>query len=805
MERLFTFLLSEQHAMSHLTVTVFAFLCGTFAIRFLASARFRLKTQIILFGIAITIAGLTSFFDTLWSSYPYLSWHIPEPTTAIAAVVMFAMACVSAYFYLCPKRTIKTVILAGCALAFGLSFSAFTILVSIVKPFVLAYDLSAVLSVMVLGSTLCGFAFWELGSPAASRPRFFASILLALTLTVLPLGSMGSVLPFGEWMTVIQTPDSASFSPIGVIALSEFIAIIFLVGIASFLDVRVAVAQQREGERIRHLADGTFEGLLICRGTEIIDANQRIQEMTGLDLTTLRHRDMPDLFVTPPSQQMLSGGGSAALFAPEQLELIGPGKRRIPVEVLTREMAYVDGQPAAVLAVRDITERKAAEEHIRYLALHDSLTSLPNRRGLEMVLSQVIETSRQSGVQSAILGLDLDGFKAVNDTLGHHAGDILLKEVAARFQKQLRDSDYLARLGGDEFIIILRTIRTKDDALQLAKRLLACLWQPFKLSGHDAYVGVSIGVAISPRDGDSAQMLLKCADIAMYQAKLHGKGQVCEFAAGMDADLRERHDLELDLRGALSRGELTIYYQPLFSSAGKITAFEALARWPHPERGMIPPDRFIPLAEETGLIVPLGEWVLRKACTVAATWSSDISIAVNLSPTQFQRIDLVEMVSSVLKETGLEPCRLELEVTESLLMEDMEKALALVTDLRKRGVRVALDDFGTGYSSLAYLHNFPFDKVKVDRTFINKITNDPNAWTIVESIIVMSHKLKLRVTAEGIETGAQLSLLQGHGCDEMQGFLLGRPMPETDASRMAENESKTARKDHITVVQDINA
>ncbi|NHO31942.1 EAL domain-containing protein [Acetobacter fallax] len=797
MERLFTFLLSEQHAVSHFTVTALAFLCGTLAIQCLAATRFKTNIQIVLFGIAITTGNLVSFFDTLWSSYPYLLWHIPLVTTAIAAIVVFIAACISAYFYLCPRRTIKTVILAGCVLAFGLSFSAFTILVSIVKPFVLAYDLSAVLSIMVLGSTLCGFAFWELGSLAAIRPRLFASILLALTLTVLPLGSMGSVLPFGEWMTVIQTPDSASFSPIGVIALSEFIAIIFLVGIASLLDIRVAVAQQKEGDRIRHLADGTFEGLLICRGSEIIDANQRIQEMTGLDLTTLKHRAMPDLFVSPPSERTLSGreAGSSDIFAPEQLELVGPGMRRIPVEVLSRDMPYVDGQSAAVLAVRDITERKAAEEHIRYLALHDSLTSLPNRRGLEMVLAQIVENSRQTGSESAVLGLDLDGFKAVNDTLGHYAGDLLLKEVAARFQKQLRDSDYLARLGGDEFVIILRNISSKDDAVKLAKRLISCLWQPFKLSGHDAYVGVSIGIAVSPRDGDTAQMLLKSSDIAMYQAKLHGKGQVCEFAAGMDADLRERHDLELDLRRALSRGELKIHYQPLFDSSGKLTAFEALARWPHPERGMIPPDRFIPLAEETGLIVPLGEWVLRTACKVASTWRSDISIAVNLSPTQFQRVDLVETVSAVLKETGLEPWRLELEVTESLLMEDTAKALALVTSLRERGVRVALDDFGTGYSSLAYLHNFPFDKVKVDRTFINKITNDPNAWTIVESIIVMSHKLKLRVTAEGIETGAQLSLLKGHGCDEMQGFLLGRPMPETEASLLA-GEKQTGRKMH---------
>lgn len=784
MERLFTFLLSEQHVRSHMTVILQAFLFAALAIFFLSRKTWPSVVRILLFSLVISVADLAIFFDTFWSTYPNLLWNFPHPATEITGLLTFVFAVGAAYFYLEVRRSIKTAIMSGALLAFGMAFSAFDILVATVSPATLAYDLSAVMSVLVVGATLCAFAFWELGNPLATRPRLVTSILLALTLALVPLGSMGSILPFDQWLTVIQTPDSALFSPLSVMCLSGGLAMVFLLCIASLLDIRVATSQQREGERVRHLADGTFEGILISRDNVVMDANQSILEMTGLDLNDIKLLKVPDLFAGGFGEKKDTASALAdRVGAPEQLELLGPAGRRIPVEVLSREVPYVDGQ-ATVVAIRDVTERKAAEDYIRYLAMHDTLTSLPNRRGLENVLGQVIEQALRNGAEAAVLGLDLDGFKAVNDSLGHHAGDMLLKEVAVRFQAQLRDADYLARLGGDEFVIVLRSVASVDDAIQLAKRLIACLWQPFTLAGHDVYVGVSIGVALCPRDGDTAQMVLKNADIAMYQAKIKGKGQVYEFQAGMETAVRERHDLELDLRAALGRHELQIYYQPLFDVSGNITGFEALARWPHPERGMIPPDRFIPLAEETGLIVPLGEWVLKTACTVAAGWQSGISIAVNLSPTQFQRVDLVNVVMRTLEETGLEPARLELEVTETLLMEDVPKALALVRDLRALGVRVALDDFGTGYSSLAYLHNFPFDKVKVDRSFINKITNDPNAWTIVESIIVMSHKLKLRVTAEGIETGAQLSMLTEHGCDEMQGFLLGRPMPEIQAARL---------------------
>nr|WP_279313422.1 bifunctional diguanylate cyclase/phosphodiesterase [Acetobacter sp. AN02] len=332
-----------------------------------------------------------------------------------------------------------------------------------------------------------------------------------------------------------------------------------------------------------------------------------------------------------------------------------------------------------------------------------------------------------------------------------------------------RDNDFMARVGGDEFIIVQNGIQSLIDSLKA----------PVRIGENDALIGVSVGIALCPRDGTTATEVLKSGDIAMYRAKRAGKGQAFLYQPDMDTDVRSRCELEHDLRLAIEREELSLHYQPLVDSSGRIAGYEALARWNHPTRGMVSPAIFIPLAEESGLIIPLGKQILLSACQTAAQWPAGLTVAINISAVQVERSDLTGQIKATLEETGLDPHRLELEVTESMMIENTDEALSFVARMHALGVKIVLDDFGTGYSSLSYLQRVPFDKIKIDRSFIDRMADDASARTIVESIIGMSHRLHLRVTAEGIETSEQLALLLQTGCDEMQGFLLGRPMPAT--------------------------
>ena len=559
----------------------------------------------------------------------------------------------------------------------------------------------------------------------------------------------------------------------------------------SLLDSRATARDRREIERVRHLADSSFEGILIHRRGQILDANARFLHMAGYSLAELKQTGLDQLLVPAGAVGTDRGGIVPPVDGvPIETEIVAKDGGRLPVEMLSRPIHYAGGQ-AQVTALRDIRDRRAAEERIRYLAHHDALTDLPNRRHLEQALDQALRVARRRQSRIAVCCLDLDGFKAVNDTLGHAAGDLLLRQVGARMLDECRESDLVARVGGDEFVVVLQTGAGSDHASVVAERLVQALGRPFDLDGACAHIGASIGISFFPEDGQTTATLFKCADVALYRAKDRGRGQFCLFELGMDRAVQERRELEHDLRTALSTGALSLHYQPLFDGGGEIIAFEALIRWQHPTRGPIPPDLFIPLAERCGLILPIGEWVLRTACRTASSWPRDCRIAVNLSPAQFQRGRLPQLVADALAESGLLASRLELEVTEGVLIEDAVHALAVLNELRALGVRVVLDDFGTGYSSLGYLHSFPFDKVKIDRSFINRIETDRNAWTIVDAIIAMSHKLDLEVTAEGIETQAQLSMLTGQGCDEMQGYLLGRPMAEDQIAGFVRQNSES--------------
>ena len=443
----------------------------------------------------------------------------------------------------------------------------------------------------------------------------------------------------------------------------------------------------------------------------------------------------------------------------------------------------------------DVTQQRVAESRIAHMALHDPLTDLPNRllfrQRLEFALHRV-----SRGEPCAVLFLDLDRFKDVNDTLGHPAGDGLLKEVTGRLRRILRQTDTVARLGGDEFAIIQSSVNHPEDATILAGRLLRELSEPYRIGGHQVIVSTSIGIAIAPEDGFDPDLLLKNADIALYQAKNDGRNRYRYFKPEMNAQMQARRELEIDLRNAVAANEFTLYFQPLVNlKAQKICGFEALLRWPHPVRGMVSPADFIPLAEEIGLIDEIGEWVLRTACRHAKTWPEPLKVSVNVSTVQFRRNNLIQAVTRALWESGLDAARLDVEITESVMVHDFDAALSVLHELKQIGVSITMDDFGTGYSSLGYLRSFPFDKIKIDQSFVKGLGTKSDCIAIIRAVTGLCDSLGIIATAEGVETAEQLTMLEAESCTEIQGYLIARPCPSQDVAALLENFSRVQRKD----------
>jgi len=443
-----------------------------------------------------------------------------------------------------------------------------------------------------------------------------------------------------------------------------------------------------------------------------------------------------------------------------------------------------NGEPQYLLSLsEDVTERKLVEERMAYMAHHDALTDLPNRVAFSEHLTRTLEAAKEASESFAVLSLDLDRFKEVNDVFGHSIGDELLRAFTRRL-RLLADDGFLARIGGDEFTLVTANGPQPALAEALAERLHTVVTDDFEIEGQRLRIGISVGVAVFPTDGADATTLLNNADAALYRAKAEGRGKTRFFEVEMDNLLRERRAMQHELSTAVARGEFRLHYQPQAIIGGDVIGLEALLRWHNPHRGPVSPAIFIPLAEESGLIMQIGEWVLREACREAASWPRPLQIAVNLSPIQFRHGDLAGLVHSVLLETGLAPGRLELEITEGVLIEDFARGLSILRRLKNLGVRIAMDDFGTGYSSLSYLQSFPFDKIKIDQSFISNLKSNPQAAAIVCAVIGLARGLDLPVLAEGVETEDQLAFLSREACDEVQGYLIGRPRPIEDYAEL---------------------
>jgi diguanylate cyclase (GGDEF)-like protein/PAS domain S-box-containing protein len=518
-----------------------------------------------------------------------------------------------------------------------------------------------------------------------------------------------------------------------------------------------------------------------ARDLRFVLVNRAAEDLCGLPRAEIIGKNAHELF--PKDEADLIEVGDAEVLQSGHQLLIDEQLMHTPRNgtrlVTSRRLAILgpNREPEYVLGViEDITERRRAEERIAHLAHHDPLTDLPNRAAFNAHLDAVLARAMKSGDPFALIAVDLDRFKEVNDAFGHSAGDALLCDVTKRL-KDAADGAFVARLGGDEFTVICENGPQPATAEVLAGRLQAAVAGDINIAGHQLRIGLSIGIAIFPTDAADAAVLQANADAALYRTKAEGRGTVRFFAADMDKRLRERRALQRDLQRAVERGELAIHYQPQSRVGNGVTGFEALVRWHHPSRGMIAPNTFIPMAEESGLIISIGEWILRETCREAASWPRPLQIAVNLSPVQFQHGDLPAMVHAVLLETGLAANRLELEITEGVLIGDFSRALSVLRRLKALGVRIAMDDFGTGYSSLSYLQSFPFDKIKIDQSFVSNLNRSSQSAAIIRAVIGLGRGLKLPVIAEGVETAEQLAFLTEEACDEVQGYLVGRPLP----------------------------
>ena len=667
--------------------------------------------------------------------------------------------------------------LAGCLLGLSVTGMHYIGVAAMTIASLVSYNQTYVAASIVVSIVFSVIAFARAADLETMSRRVEVSIWLSMAICGLHFTGMTAIT-----MASIAVDDEAG-GLLGTTALAiavgtVSVAILIASLVAIMLDQHLSRRAVQELDRMRLMSNLAQEVILIHRDGIVLEVNTAGERLLKTQTENIVGKPLSSLFSESSLPALVRRELCApAERVPEEFEIQIADGSHVAVELSCQPVNFMS-KPSTVIALRDLTDRKRDEARIRHSARHDALTNLPNRYTLLERLDQALDTAAQQKSAMAVVFIDLDQFKPVNDTYGHAAGDNLLIQVSKRIQSEIKTSDTLSRIGGDEFVMILTGEPQPQRASSVATRVLELLRKPFMIDGQQIEIGASMGIALYPDDGATADTLMRAADVAMYRVKEEGRGSLRFYEASMNAQLQARMQTQQELVVAIDRGELALHYQPIVNGkTGEVETFEALIRWHHPRRGLVSPAEFIPLAEQTGLIDRIGCWVIETACREAVRWERPWRVAVNVSPKQFQQSDVCEAIVKSLGTYGLAASRLVVEVTEGILIDDAAKAVKTLNRLREIGVRVALDDFGTGYSSLSYLQLFRFDKFKIDQSFVRKLGESEDALTLTRTIVNLGHNLGLNVTAEGVETKAQLAILQQLGCDQIQGYLVARPAP----------------------------